>query len=96
MNKDTHVYCTDCKYGEELIDTFDNLEPMPCACCSCFPLDPEDSHPFGVRKNYIALEPMKTIGPEIMARMPKSGKTFIQENMIEAVWHEIKSFFRGG
>jgi hypothetical protein len=94
MNKDTHVYCTDCIYGEELIQSIEDFEPMPCACCSCYSLDPEDSCPFEFRKNYIPLEQRYTISPEIQARMPKPGsKPFNQRSVFEVLWQEIKSFF---
>lgn len=53
MNKDTHVYCTDCVNWDELYEWiyFDNND-CPYDCCFCHPLNPEDSFPFEIRKNY--------------------------------------------
>ena len=51
-----HVYCTECKYGEELIESIINLSDTPTICEKCCPYDPEDSRPFHKRKNYILKE----------------------------------------
>jgi hypothetical protein len=48
-----HVYCTDCFYGKDLLDKIENLKPsLPKRCENCYPYDPEDSVPLGIRKNY--------------------------------------------
>jgi len=51
-----HVYCTECKYGEKLIDSIINKSNMPNICDNCYPYDPEDSKPFHMRRNYIVKE----------------------------------------
>lgn len=54
MNQDTHVYCTNCRFGEELIlrimsdETF--VEPTPCV--GCYAYNPEDSVTFQERPHY--------------------------------------------
>ncbi len=53
MNKNTHVYCTNCKYGELLIDALISQADIPDRCKDCYPYDAEDSRSFELRKNYI-------------------------------------------
>lgn len=50
MNKNEHVYCTDCKYGKQLIDTILKGNIIPFACKICYPYDPEDSRAFELKK----------------------------------------------
>lgn len=91
MNKQTHVYCTNCIYGKELIASIDDQEPIPKICCSCYPFDPEDSEPYERRPKYIELK-RTYVDPEIVAKMPESGKTFLEESVFEIVWKNIKSW----
>ena len=53
---DTHVYCTNCIHGEQMIRAFmfhsPNNGDLPSECVTCYPFDPEDSRPFELRKNY--------------------------------------------
>jgi len=51
-----HVYCTECKYGEELIESIANEIDMSIICEKCYPYNPEDSKPFYMRSNYILKE----------------------------------------
>jgi len=68
INKDEHVYCTDCIYGNELIDrimTCYEITPLsgsiiilnrpkiPEICKSCWPYDWPDSRSFEMRHNYV-------------------------------------------
>lgn len=53
MKKDIHVYCTNCKFGESLINTIINSKKNPTQCNGCNPYNPEDSTPFNERPNYI-------------------------------------------
>jgi len=55
IDENTHVYCTDCVYGEELFECFtlDNInKKIPSFCNECYPYDPEDSRPFRERPCY--------------------------------------------
>jgi hypothetical protein len=91
MDKDTHVYCTDCVYGDGLITSIGTDEIMPKACMTCYCLDPEDSCPYYLRQNYVARE----VDPEIQVKMPKFSKTWVQMNVFEVVWDGIKRLFNG-
>jgi len=51
-----HVYCTECKYGDKLIESIVNESNTPIICEKCYPYDPEDSKPFHIRNNYIVKE----------------------------------------
>ena len=53
-----HVYCTECKYGDKLIESIVNESDTSITCEKCCPYDPEDSRPFHMRKNYIVKENM--------------------------------------
>jgi len=55
MDKDTHVYCTHCKYGGKLIKSImdDNKDLCSDECNSCNPYNPEDSCKYEERPNYI-------------------------------------------
>lgn len=55
MDKNEHVYCTNCVYGESLLNQMlsSNPDSMPDSCQSCFPFDPEDSALFEKRPNYV-------------------------------------------
>jgi len=54
MDKNTHVYCTECINGKQLIESIieDNILLMPKECESCYPWNPEDSFRFEERPNY--------------------------------------------
>jgi hypothetical protein len=54
MDKDTHVYCTDCIFYAALFNglMFSTSEDIPEECKSCYPFDTEDSRSFELRKNY--------------------------------------------
>ena len=52
LDKDTHVYCTKCKHGEELIKAITAETEMPLPCQSCNPWNCEDSMRFEDRPNY--------------------------------------------
>jgi hypothetical protein len=47
-----HVYCTECKYGEQLIESIFDNNNIPTECEDCYPYDPEDSRDISLRKNY--------------------------------------------
>ena len=47
-----HVYCTDCIYGEQLIECIINEDNLPGKCQNCYPYDPEDSRSIELRINY--------------------------------------------
>ena len=51
-----NIYCTECKYGDKLIESIINLSDTPIICEKCYPYDPEDSRPFHMRRNYIVKE----------------------------------------
>jgi len=57
IDKDTHVYCTDCIRWERLLESIMEYgiisKPYECEN-GCFPYDPEDSAPFYIRKNYVS------------------------------------------
>ena len=54
MDRDTHVYCTKCIRGENLINkTYFDKGNIPKECIKCYPYDIVDSKVFGLRKNYI-------------------------------------------
>ena len=52
MDKNTHVYCTGCKYGEELMKAIREKTEKPLPCQFCNPLNCEDSMSFEDRPNY--------------------------------------------
>ena len=57
MDKDTHVYCTDCIHGDGAVEAmmFDNPDShLPESCKTCWPFDIPDSRSFEVRKNYVS------------------------------------------
>jgi len=63
MNKNAHVYCTNCKYGKLLIEAIMSQTDMPDKCKDCYPYDVEDSKKFDLRKNYVScLSPYKFRG----------------------------------
>lgn len=47
-----HVYCTNCFYGKELINSVDGDTKTPACCEDCYPYDFEDSTPLEDRPNY--------------------------------------------
>ncbi len=49
---DSYVYCTDCKYGDELIEAIDYWIDIPVKCKKCYPYNPEDSMQIKFRKCY--------------------------------------------
>lgn len=52
-NSNEHVYCTNCAYGKDLINSInDESSPEPTQCTSCYPYDFEDSVPLNKRPNY--------------------------------------------
>lgn len=53
MDKNTYVYCTNCKFGEDLINSLINETKEPINCTNCNPYNPEDSTPLTERPNYI-------------------------------------------
>lgn len=53
MDKNTHVYCTNCKFGDNLIKNIIKEIENPTQCNGCNPYNPEDSTPFNERPNYI-------------------------------------------
>lgn len=59
IDKNTHVYCTKCKHGKELIKAImeETEEPLPCQ--SCNPLNCEDSMRFEDRPNFESSNPNK-------------------------------------
>ena len=54
MNKDTHVYCSNCINSETNLKCVDewnkNCKECKCIKCDCF--DTEDSKPFSDRPSY--------------------------------------------
>jgi len=57
MDKDTQVYCTDCVYGDDVVNAmmFDNPDGnLPEPCKICWPFDIPDSRSFEIRKNFRA------------------------------------------
>ncbi len=59
LDKDTHVYCTKCKHGEELIKAITAEGEMPLPCQSCNPWNCEDSMRFEDRPNFEPSNPNK-------------------------------------
>lgn len=57
MNKNEYVYCTSCKYGNELVRCimFDGVD-IPKQCENCHPYNIEDGMRYEDRPNYIAKE----------------------------------------
>lgn len=55
MDKNTHVYCYNCKNGEGLFKNIEDSEAnkLPKDCEACFPYNPEDSYRLECRKNYV-------------------------------------------
>lgn len=53
MQKDTHVYCTECKEGDNLISSIEGDKDIPITCKNCFPYNPEDSYKFKERPNFV-------------------------------------------
>lgn len=53
MNKDEYVYCTNCKYGNELVKSimFDGTN-IPKQCGNCYPYNIEDGMRYEDRPNY--------------------------------------------
>ncbi len=47
-----HVYCTNCVYGNKLLEAIYFNTPLPKECENCFSFDPDDSKPFYLRKKY--------------------------------------------
>jgi hypothetical protein len=52
MNKDTHVYCTNCIRGAILIESIKNNAEPPLECIHCDSHDSEDSKPYNDRPHY--------------------------------------------
>lgn len=52
MKSTTHVYCTNCKFGEGLLQALIQGTHEPTACSGCYPYEPEDSVPLAERPNY--------------------------------------------
>ena len=56
MDKNTHVCCTSCKFGGELIKgLMNNEETIPESCKKCYPYNPEDSFRFKERPMYVSV-----------------------------------------
>ena len=57
MNKDEYVYCTNCKYGNELVKCvmFTGVD-IPKQCKNCYPYNIDDSARYEDRPNYVAKE----------------------------------------
>lgn len=53
LGLDTHVYCTNCVQGDELIISISHDTSIPNCCEECNPYNLEDSTPFKDRPNYI-------------------------------------------
>lgn len=55
MDANTHVYCTLCKFGNELLEKLISDEPFvePKNCIGCDSSNPEDSTRFELRPNYV-------------------------------------------
>lgn len=65
MDKDTHVYCTNCIHFEDnlkcieegyFLNNPDKKQCGNCKCIVCDCLNPEDSAPFSKRPNYIFID----------------------------------------
>lgn len=52
LNKDTHVYCTNCVCGKSLIQAIIDETDVPKQCDSCYPYKPESSVQYRYRPNY--------------------------------------------
>ena len=53
MDKNTHVYCTNCTNGRKLIGAYMmNSKWLPDDCDECYPWNPEDSVSFSERPKY--------------------------------------------
>lgn len=52
MNEDTHVYCTNCVNGDNLLRFLLGIKEMPYNCDYCHPENPEDSFPLKIRQKY--------------------------------------------
>lgn len=52
MNENTHVYCTNCIFGDGLIISLLKNDEIPAQCKLCNPYNPEDSMPYEERKYY--------------------------------------------
>lgn len=52
---DTHVYCTDCIFGKEVIDRIKKDKSIPESCDGCWHYHPEDSFPNYLRPNYVPI-----------------------------------------
>ena len=55
MEKETHVYCTECA-NFKLEEDNNGAFIIPNICKDCWFWDFEDSRPFEIRKNYIPLK----------------------------------------
>lgn len=52
LNKDAHVYCTNCVCGKDLIQATIHETDIPEQCKNCYPYNPEDSVQYRDRPNY--------------------------------------------
>jgi len=52
-NITSHVYCTQCVNGEDLIKAINENKDIPEICKYCYPYNPENSVPFSTRRCYI-------------------------------------------
>lgn len=54
MDKNTHVYCTECVHGNKLVESLivEDESIMPVECNTCNPYNCEDSCRFKERPNY--------------------------------------------
>lgn len=84
MNKNTHVYCTNCKYGKILIKSIINDTNLPNECKNCNPYNPEDSCRYEERPNYIEdISPILKIGDKVYRpAWHMNGIPFIEEEEI--------------
>jgi len=57
MKENKYVYCTDCVYGKDLIESIIFCTEEPSKCKSCNPLNPEDNKRLVDRPNYIGNDP---------------------------------------
>jgi hypothetical protein len=58
MNKNTHVYCAECEYGERLLHEIMNAGNtiVPKECEGCYPWNWEDSCSIEDRPNFVYKE----------------------------------------
>lgn len=78
MDKNTHVYCTNCTKGGDLIQSIINETAIPKRCNGCYPYNPEDSTPYEERPNYIEACMLRV-------RHNKTGEMFLMQLATDGV-----------